>query len=343
MYPNGANFGVQLSFDLETVTNFPYWTDFWNDRKGAIDSATKQYVERLNAKCEQYGAKAHYFLVGSLFEDPDVDYLKRTVAAGHAVGNHTYTHVNIKAQETSDLRGVYDSAPWRAAGMTGQEAVRQEVRMTTEAIESRLGVKPKGFRSPGGFMNGLQDAEFVQKMLQDEGFWWISSHYNDGLFSNYYKTSSFEEIHKLDLATMVKAFNASEQVLQPYRYGNGNGSGSGLIELPLAGITDVVAWRGYGVNLGDWLELLAHGVDYAHKHNLLFTLTTHPAVLAAVDPFCQTIDVVLGRAQRKEGGVWLPDLEEVAAFYRDSGRLHEPMNVDPVSSFGMAPIPFGKI
>lgn len=320
MYPNGARFAVQLSFDLEMVTNFPYWPSFWNHRKGAIDETTKAYVGKINAKCEAYGAKAHYFLVGSMFEDPDVDYLKKTVAAGHAVGNHTYTHVNLKAREVERLAGVYDCCPWRAAGRSAQEIVRQELQMTTAAIRQALSVEPKGLRSPGGFPNGLQDDADVQKLCQAEGFWWVSTHYNDSLYRNY-EASSAEVTNKVDLDTLSEAFNRSQHVLQPYRYE------SGLLELPLAGITDVVAWRIYRPDLTEWLSMLTRGVDYAHEHGLVFTLTTHPAVLAAIDPFCQTVDVVLRRALEKEGGVWLPDLEEVAAHLNETGYSRQPANL----------------
>lgn len=321
-YPNGARFAVQLSFDLEAVTNFPNWTHFWNDRKGAIDEATKAYVGQINARCETYGAKAHYFLVGSLFEDPNVDYLKRTVDEGHAVGNHTYTHVSIKARDPAHLAGVYTSCPWRAAGRSAQQIVREEVQMTTAAMEARLGVKPKGFRSPGGFANGLQDAADVREMLREEGFWWVSTHYNDGLMRTYSRNAEVGDVPKVPFAELTASFKRSERVLQPYRYEDG------LLELPLAGITDVVAWRRYRPDLGEWLRMLADGVDYAHEHGLVFMLTTHPAVLAAIDPFCQTVDVVLRRALEKEGGVWLPDLEEVALQLQSAGCHRQPVNLE---------------
>jgi len=321
MYPNGARFAVQFSFDLEMVTNFPYWTDYWNHRKGAIDEPTKRYVGQLNAKMEQFGAKGHYFIVGSMLEDPNIDYLKRTVESGHAIGNHTYTHVNIKARDIDNLSGIYASCPWQAAGRSAQEIVRQEVRMTTDAIRSRLGIDPKGFRSPGGFIDGLQDAADVQKMFQDEGFWWVSTHYNDSLLSEHYRLASTESINKIDIDTMTTAFNKSEHILQPYRYEGG------LLEIPPAGITDVMSWRGYRPDLGEWLKMLSSGVDYAHKHGLIFMLTTHPAVLAAVDPLCQTIDVVMRRALELDGGVWLPDLEEVAQHLQATGFERKPVNI----------------
>lgn len=305
MYPNGARFGVQLSFDVEMVTNFPYWSSFWNDRKGAIDSATKAYIRTISDVCSRHGAKAHYFLVGSLFEDPDIDYLKASIDGGHAVGNHTYTHVRMTAEKPSELAGVYDFYPWLASGRSAPEVIRQEVQMTTEAMRTRLGVSPKGFRSPGGFPNGLNEAPAVRQMLVDEGFWWISTHYNDTMQRQNHPVSRDMAL-KVPLSKLVDAFNRSEQNLQPYRYQDG------LIELPLAGITDVVAWRSYGPDLGEWIEMLRQGVDYAHEHGLIFMLTTHPAVLAAIDPECQTVDAVLSHALQKDGGVWLPDLEEIA-------------------------------
>lgn len=335
MYPNGARFAVQLSFDLEMVTNFPYWTSFWNDRKGAIDGGTKRYVNQINKQCGKYGAKAHYFLVGSLFEDSDIDYLKQTVASGHSVGNHTYTHCNIKARKISDLSGIYASSPWRAVGLSGQAAVREEVRMTSEAIRTCLGVEPRGFRSPGGFANGLQDTADVQTMLQEEGFWWVSTHYNDGLLANRYKASAIDPVDKVGRDTLIESFNRSERILQPYRYD------SGLLELPLAGLTDVVAWRGYGTDLGDWLRMLTAGVDYAHEHGLVFNLTTHPAVLASIDPFCQTVGVILRRALEKEGGVWLPDLEEVALHLKSTGLSRRPVNLDNKQHPGSTGITIG--
>ena len=311
MYPGGARFGVQLSFDVEMVTNFPYWGNDWNARKGALDRETKEYIRRISETCSQYGAKAHYFLVGSLFEDPDVDFLKASLDAGHSVGNHTYTHVSIKAKQLAHLAGVYAYEPWRAAGRTAPEIVREEVQMTTDAIRRRLGVSPRGFRSPGGFVDGLQNAPEVRRMLAEEGFWWVSTHYNDGIQRHASSPVGRSVTRKRPLDELVAAFNASERHLQPYRYADG------LFELPLAGITDVVAWRWYGTELGDWVRLLEAGVDYAHENGLIFMLTTHPAVLAAVDPECLTLHAVLSRAREKEGGVWLPDLEEVAEWVRD--------------------------
>ncbi len=307
MYPNGAHFAVQLSFDLEMCTNFPYWSSFWNYRKGAIDAGTKDYVRKINDTCRKYGAKAHYFLVGSLFEDPDVSYLEETVAGGHAVGNHTYTHIRLKATETAQLAGIHDAYPWLAGRRTALEVIRDEIAATTAAMRSRLGVAPKGLRSPGGFTNGLQDAPAVQALLQDEGFWWVSTHYNDTI----QRSAALDRVCPLDQDLLVQAFTDSETALQPYRYR------SGLIEIPLAGITDVVAWRSYRPGLRTWLDTLVAAVDHAYDNGLILLLTSHPAVLASIDPHCQIVDTVLNHATKKDARVWLPDLEEVASYCQD--------------------------
>ena len=107
MYPNGADFALSLTFDVEMCTNFPYWTSQWNHRKGAIDEDSKLYMGKMLDVAEKYGVKLQFFLVGTALEDPNIDYLKRMVAEGHAVDNHTYNHVNVKAQgHTAATAGV---------------------------------------------------------------------------------------------------------------------------------------------------------------------------------------------------------------------------------------------
>ena len=107
MYPNGADFALSLTFDVEMCTNFPYWTSQWNHRKGAIDEDSKLYMGKMLDVAEKYGVKLQFFLVGSALEDPNIDYLKRMAAEGHAVDNHTYHHVNVKAKDIPRLQPVY--------------------------------------------------------------------------------------------------------------------------------------------------------------------------------------------------------------------------------------------
>ena len=111
MFPNGAEFALSLTFDIEMTPNFPYWTSRWNHRKGEIDEGTKLYLQRMSDIAKGYGVKLQFFLVGSALEDPDIDYLKKLVADGHAVDNHTYTHVNVKAKTIDGLQGGLRQRP----------------------------------------------------------------------------------------------------------------------------------------------------------------------------------------------------------------------------------------
>ena len=108
---------------------------------------------------KSYGVKLQFFLVGSALEDPDIDYLKQLVDDGHAIDNHTYTHVNVKAKTIDGLQEVYANAPWRAAGLSPLEVIRREVRQTNEAIEEKLGERPRvpdAGRFAGGARNGCR-------------------------------------------------------------------------------------------------------------------------------------------------------------------------------------------
>ena len=177
MYPNGADFGLSLTFDIEMCTNFPYWTSVWDHRKGAIDEDSKLYMGKMLDVADSFGVKFQFFLVGRALEDPDIDYLKRMTAEGHAVDNHTYNHVSVKAQDIPQLQPVYANAPWRAAGLNALECIEREVRQTSTAITEQLGVAPTGFRTPGGFNNGLDDVPAVQEVLSDAGMQYASARY----------------------------------------------------------------------------------------------------------------------------------------------------------------------
>ena len=131
MYPNGAQFCLSMTFDIEMSYNFPYWTSEYDDY-GAIDPHVKQYVHTMLDVADRYGVKLQFFVVGSALEDPDVDYLKRLVAEGHALDNHTYRHVNVKAERVADLHRSYKRAPWRAGGLSPLECLRHEIRQTEQ-------------------------------------------------------------------------------------------------------------------------------------------------------------------------------------------------------------------
>jgi peptidoglycan/xylan/chitin deacetylase (PgdA/CDA1 family) len=300
-----------MSYDLEMCTNFPYWTSVWDDRKGAIDEDNKRYVGRLLEVAEEFRAPLHFWILGSSLEDPDVDYLRRAVAEGHAIGNHTYTHVNVKATTVPALQVVYRNEPWRAAGRPVREVQRGELRMTWLAIQERLGVATRAFHTPGGFAVGLADSPAFLDLLEEEGTPYVGSHYSLKLPREVRPT----------IENLRAAVVESVSRLQPYRYAAAAGEsitgsgrvGSGLLEIPSMGVSDVWAFRHFKLDKSEWLAAMRAAVEHARDEGLVLSLHHHPPVLAARDPFCETLELCLRLA--REGDAWIATNDELAAWY----------------------------
>jgi peptidoglycan/xylan/chitin deacetylase (PgdA/CDA1 family) len=265
---------LSLTLDIEMCTNFPYWTDVWDYRKGAIDEQTKLHIGKLADLAQELGVRFQWFVLGAAVEADDIDYLRRLIAEGHAVGNHTYCHVNVKAQRFEDLQVVYREDPGRLQGAdTPLDVIAQEISCTSDLIEVRLGARPQGFRTPGGFGNGLQDVPAVKDWLKDQGFAYCSSHYDCPLPT--------EKPFTRDV--MERGVGESLRSLQPYRYPNG------LLEIPMMGISDIHAYRVRDLDRGEYTRLLLHGVEIAAREDLTFSLLMHPQVQACRDPHGETV------------------------------------------------------
>jgi peptidoglycan/xylan/chitin deacetylase (PgdA/CDA1 family) len=119
----------------------------------------------------------HCFVVGRVFEQEDVSWLKQIAAAGHPIGNHTYDHVNVRATKSEDVQFRFRRAPWLIDGKDVHQVLIENVRLTSAALKTRVGVDAAGFRTPGGFADGLGDRADVRRWLRELGFTWISSKY----------------------------------------------------------------------------------------------------------------------------------------------------------------------
>lgn len=93
------------------------------------------FTNQILALLEKYKVKATFFMIGSnVALYPTV--AKAVYAAGHEIGNHTYTHPHMKKTSLSELK---------------DEILR------TESILSAQGIpKPKLFRPPEGFRSEEQ-------------------------------------------------------------------------------------------------------------------------------------------------------------------------------------------
>jgi peptidoglycan/xylan/chitin deacetylase (PgdA/CDA1 family) len=104
-------------------------------RKLAItfdDGPNPAITPKLLELLDRNNAKATFFLIGKFVREcPEL--VKETVARGHAVGNHTETHLNL----------------FRLTPMQ----IRVELRLCHDAISRAAGAPPKWFRPPYGFRN----------------------------------------------------------------------------------------------------------------------------------------------------------------------------------------------
>lgn len=299
MFPNGAEFCLSLRPAVEMCTNFPYWTSQWNHLKGALDDDSKHYVLKMHEVARSYGVPLYFLLVGSSLEDPDIDYMKQLVAAGHEVGNHTYTHLNVKAKTIESLQAVYANAPWRAHGRTPLQVIHDEVRATNAAIRERLGVTVTGFGTPGAFSTGLHDVTEVQALLKEEGFTHVTSHYLH---------PSPRGAKRPPLAQVEAALRKNIDKLQPYRYPNG------LLEIAPMALTDIAAFRVLDLDRWEYVRLLKTAIDHAHANRYILSLAFHPPAMAARDPHCDVLDTVIRYALEKPGGCWIATNSAITSY-----------------------------
>ena len=112
MYPNGADFALSLTFDVEMCTNFPYWTSQWNHRKGAIDEDSKLYMGKMLDVAEKYGVKL-VLPGGQRFRRP-----KHRLSQAHGGGRPRggQPHVPPREREGEGHSAVAACTPTRRGG-----------------------------------------------------------------------------------------------------------------------------------------------------------------------------------------------------------------------------------
>jgi len=121
-YPRAQLFGPTIC-----RTNSP--------RKLAItfdDGPNPAITPKLLDLLDRYQAKATFFVIGRFVREcPDL--VKETAARGHAIGNHTESHLNLLK--------------------LGPSQITVELRLCHHAITNALGAPAKWFRPPYGFRN----------------------------------------------------------------------------------------------------------------------------------------------------------------------------------------------
>jgi len=289
---------IAITLDMEMSRNFPNREDtHWDYEKGNLNAPTKAYTVEACRRVKAAGGVVHCFCVGRVLEQGDVSWLKEIVEMGHAVGNHTYDHVNLLATKIEDVQFRFQRAPWLAEGRTPSELIRDNIRLASSAMKARLGIKPNGFRTPGGFADGLRSRPDVRAMLKDQGYSWVSS-----VYPAHEAPRPLDEPSSAFFESIVRAQTAA----QPFRYPDG------LIEIPMSPITDIGAFRTGRWKLESYLKAVRLGVEWAIEHRVVYDFLGHPSCLYVADPEFRAIELICELVKKAGNNAAIVSLDTIA-------------------------------
>jgi peptidoglycan/xylan/chitin deacetylase (PgdA/CDA1 family) len=295
---------IAITLDLEMSRNFPTWeTAHWDYEKGNLNAETKAYAVEAARRVKQRGGRVHFFLLGRTLEQDNVDWLKQLIADGHPIGNHTYDHVNVRATRAEGIQFRFQRSPWLIAGRSPTDVIRENIQLTTAAMKSRLGISPAGFRTPGGFANGLVDRNDLQNMLLDLGFTWVSSQYP----GHKLQAAREGEAPAEPSADVIENIATTAADAQPFRYS------SGLVEVPMSPISDIGAFRTGRWKLDWFLRAIRAGIERVMERGGVFDFLGHPSCLYITDPQFKTIDLICDLVERAGPRAAFVDLTSIAA------------------------------
>jgi peptidoglycan/xylan/chitin deacetylase (PgdA/CDA1 family) len=136
------------------------------------DGPTSEWTPELLAILARFGVKATFFVVGK-YVDQRPELVRRTVSEGHALGNHTYSHVSLLF--LSDER-IADELGRCAA------AVERAGCSFSEVPEGKLCRPPYGRKRPGS-LRAVRDLGYVPVLWSVtcwDWSWWANADRIDG-------------------------------------------------------------------------------------------------------------------------------------------------------------------
>lgn len=294
---------IAVTFDLEMSRNFPEWEmTHWDYEKGNLNARTKQYSVEAARLIKRSGGRLHFFAVGRTLEQENVDWLRNIIAEGHPVGNHTYDHVNVLATRPEDLQYRFRRAPWLLRGMTVRESIRENILLASKAMKARLGIEPAGFRTPGGFHDGLDQHPEIRMLLREAGFDWVSSRY-----PSHPNSEPGQRPNARVLEGIVAALSRAQPSLYP----------DGLVEIPMSPISDITAFRGGRWKLEWFLESIRQCLAWTIEHGAVFDFLAHPSCLYVVDPGFRSIELICRMVHDAGNRATLVGLDSIAREIRD--------------------------
>lgn len=292
---------IAITLDLEMSRHYPtrQMTE-WDYQKGNLDGPTKDYSLKAAQLTAERGALIHFFCVGRVLEQPDISWLQQIAKLGHPVGNHTYDHVNVHARTLEAVQFRFKRSPWLANGRTPMQVIRDNIRITNIGLKERAGIVANGFRTPGGFHDGLKDRPDIQDMLLDQGFTWVSS---------LYPRHKSGETMKPPTADVYEDIVATQSKAQPFLYP------SGLLEIPMSPISDITGFRTRFWKLDYFLKAIRLAVEWTIENRAVFDFLCHPSCLVVEDPEFKTINMICDIVKEAGDRAEIVGLDTIARPY----------------------------
>ncbi|MGC6446888.1 MAG: polysaccharide deacetylase family protein [Rubripirellula sp.] len=297
---------IAITFDLEMSRMYPTRDMLeWDYQKGNLNKPTKAYALEAARTARDRGALIHFFCVGRVLEQPNIDWLKQIATMGHPVGNHTYDHVNVWSATPEQTQFRFQRSPWLVRGKDVKEIIRENIRITTLAMKQRAGIDADGFRTPGGSRTALDGREDLQQLLLHEGFSWVSSKYP------HHKSSQAGEPPGEDVfASIVEA----QQQAQPYVYP------TGLIEIPMSPISDVGAFRTSRWKLDHFLKSIRQCVEWTIENQAVFDFLCHPSIMHVEDPELKAVRLICDLVNQASDKAEVVGLSKIAESFQVAGK-----------------------
>ncbi len=293
---------IAITLDLEMARNFPNWEDsHWDYEKGNLNEPAKRYAVEACHRVKQRGGVIHNFVVGQVFEQENVDWLKQIADEGHPIGNHTYDHIYLLAKDLKELQYRFKRSPWLIHGRSVTDAIRDNIVLTNMALKERVGVEVNGFRTPGGFANGLEGREDLQQLLLSLGFDWVSCRY-----------PAHPGIRDIQDTGGRPSQEAYDNILRSQRDAQPRIYPTGLLEIPMNPISDIGAFRNGRWKLPHFLKAIRLAMDWAIEHHAVFDFLAHPSCLGVVDTKFQAIDLICDLVDQSQGQAEIVSVDVIA-------------------------------
>ena len=257
---------------------------------------------RRRRSSKDRGGLIHFFALGQTLEQADVGWLKDLAAAGHPVGNHTYDHVNVKAAKPEDVQFRFRRAPWLVRNRPVAEVIEDNVATTTLALKERCGITAQGFRTPGGFPDGLKRPAGPPEDAPAAGV-----HLGQLALPG-------PQVRHPEAAARrrrVRRHRAAQAAAQPFAYP------SGLVEVPMSPISDVTAFRTHYWKLDWFLKAVRLAVEQAIRTGAAFDFLAHPSCLVVEDPTFEAVKLICDLVRDAGDRAAVADLGTIAARARD--------------------------